>query len=238
CKRHILETDNRLPPWCQACGADLKGATAVAVAEPPRPAPAAFAPRPAPVAALESRVEGPPLRPDDADALGPPERVYRGSVVRQLLCWFGSLIGVAFLALIGYVTVHPPKTPVSDAAFYGLSALGLTGAVGGAYFALKFRGLSYAVYGDALVRRDGGETTIIRWEHVRQVFEKVHPAWISYRVVARGGDFELTGDVAGHRALGETIELRAMEHQLPAALRELDEGRAVSFGPLAVGKAA
>jgi hypothetical protein len=238
CHRHILETDNRLPPWCPSCGGDLKGAAPVMAPAPPRTDATTASLRTVPAAALESRVEGRPVRLDDIDSLGIPERVYRGSIVRQLLCWLGTLIGGAFLALIVYITFHPPKKPVSDAAYYGLTGFGLIAAFGSTYFALKFRGLTYLVFADALVRRDGGESTIIRWENVRQVFEKVHLGYINYRVVARAGEFELTGDIAGHRSLGTTIEDRLLAHRLPAALQELEQGHTVPFGPLAVSRAA
>jgi Family of unknown function (DUF6585) len=235
CKSHIVETENRLPPWCPACGGSLKDA--VPVAGPPRSV-VMFTPGESQPTALAKPAE--PLAevvtpPVDISALGEPEQVFRGSISSQLFAWFACLLGTAFLALIIYVSIHPPKKPASPAAMLMLGAMGATCAFGGLYFAIKFRRTAYLVFRDALVQCDGGDFTIIPWEHIRQLYETIHPAWITYRVVTRKG---LTGDIRNHRALGTAIGEKMIERLLPASLKELDQGRAVSFGPLGVSRGA
>jgi uncharacterized protein DUF6585 len=238
CNDHILETENRLPAWCASCGASLKYARPIGGATPPRSAPLPLALKALPASDLASRGEQISQSAGDLSALGEAEQVYRGSPWVRLFCWLACLVGFAFLALVVYVTVHPPKKPASPAAMLMLAGLGMTGAIGGLYFALKFRRLVYMVFRDALVECDGRDCTVIPWEQIRQIFEKVHPGYVNYRVVIPKGEIQITGDVQNHRALGSTIEEKVIERLLPVALKELEHGRAVSFGPLGVSRGA
>jgi hypothetical protein len=224
-----VEAENRLP----ACGGTLKDAATVA--GPPRSM-AMFSPaescQDAATHAADSHGNAltPPL---DISALGDPKQIFRGSPLRQLLCWFACLLGTAFLALLIYVSIHPPQKPASPAAMLALGALGAAGALGGLYFAVKFRRLAYLVFHSALVQCDGRDITIIPWE-----FESIHPAYVSYRVVTPKGSIELNGDIQNHRELGVAIAEKIIQRLLPVSLNELDQGRAVSFGPLAVSRGA
>ncbi len=126
----------------------------------------------------------------------------------------------------------------SQSAIY-LAGLALVGGFVGLYMALSMAELSYLVFPGAFAEKRGGEVKIFRWDQVREVYETLHPAWRSFRVVTRKGhDIELTANTQGHVELGERIERELMKWLWPEWSAELDRGGTVRFGTLGVSRTA
>jgi hypothetical protein len=246
CRREFFTGPDKRPlPWCPSCGGNLKPQVepvpALAAANPSAPSPAAgHEPEPVPVAASALPVQEPVSRPNAPvprlDELGTPERVFRASIWRRLVCWISALVCFGLAAAIGYGVLHQPhKNPQSGLMLMGLMALG---GIASFYFALTLGELSYLVFHDALVRRRGGESTVVPWDRIWAVYVTIHPAWKKYQVViGKGKDFELSGDTANYRALGDLIEQKLLASRLPQALADLEAGKTVGFGPLTVHRA-
>jgi hypothetical protein len=76
-----------------------------------------------------------------------------------------------------------------------------------------------------------------KWNEIREVYRSVRPAWQRYRLVARKGrEVKLTSDIKEHARLGEHISERVAELLFPDALRWLEDGAPVSFGPIRVSR--
>jgi hypothetical protein len=160
--------DNRLPPWCPHCGADLKRAPAQA---DPRPSPREPSPQPAsaPQETIFDRVESPPQQIEVKHDWHEPmrfrvewfeprafQRALEG-VPSPHLRWFQALILVLFLMFLGHTAIqyvvqeYFPKLPSNFSLKYGLPVLGifglalllwLTGATPAWYVELGPKGIS------------------------------------------------------------------------------------------------
>jgi hypothetical protein len=168
--------------------------------------------------------------------LGEPERVFHGSIVGRIACGIGCLVCFGLAGAICYAVLHQPNK--SPQAGLGLAALFALGGSACLYMVLTLGELSCLVFRDALVWKRGKDAQVIPWDHVRDIFQTLHPVWKKYRLTARNGfDLTLNENIGNARALGELIEEKVTAHRLPAALADLEAGKAIRFGPLGVSHA-
>jgi len=249
--------EGREAPWCPRCGSDLR--TAV------RPPEAATVPAsslataavggngaaaPAPVAAraheqfeqVEQDDFAAPVNvaslPPELSSLGEPERVFKSKIFYQALAWLCAVVcfGIAGIALWQFV--QPPRIPTRPAVLYGTAAFFTFFGLVAGFVGVKLRGQQYLVFPGHLVELQGSQTTIVRWDQIRAVFQELHPAWGKYQVATSiGKSITITGETSGHAKLGDLIADRVTERLFPEAWRRIEQGGTVSFGPIGVSRA-
>src|SRR5207245_2253538 len=134
--------------------------------------------------------------------------------------------------------IHPPPKKPRPESLFGVMALFGVGGLVAVYVAIGLRGLRYLVFPGHLVAVQGSKRTVLRWDQIREVYQFVHPAWKKYNVVTRiGKTLTITGDTRGHTRLGDHIAERVAEILLPGALKRLEDGQTLSFGPLSISRA-
>jgi hypothetical protein len=244
CGREVFnDGSDRRPPWCPSCGGNLATLTPVGAAAAQTGQTWPRVHEPAPLAsgalALADTVHVPAdqeRQPLQLDELGEPERVFHGSILGRLACWFGCLACFGLAGAIAFGVLHQPNKSLQ--AGLGLVAVFTIGGFACVYMALTLGELSYLVFRDALVWRRGNDAKVIAWNQVRDIFQTVHPAWKKYRIVAsKGVDLTLNENVSNAQALGEMIEEKVTAERLPSSVADLEEGRTVRFGPLGVNRA-
>ncbi len=234
-----VQPGERLPPWCPRCGADLKVAAPEPVAAAPRKVPAAET-QESPVAARECRGPAPllPAAPPETVPAAPPAEpgeVFTTKLIWQAAAWACTLVCLGIVAIAASQAINPPpgRSDQRD-AIYGCMGLFGIGALVAGFVGVRFAGQKYQVFADRIVEWQFFKPTTYRWDQIREVYQAFHPAWTTYRVVARQGEFTLRGELKNHRRLGELISGHLASLLLPEALRELGTGRDVRFGPLRV----
>ncbi len=249
----------KAPPWCPRCGSDLKPAdTSPAKPNATQPASAWDSATPAgavheakapssavdkalaelPSTAVPANTPELPLSTEIPAPAVVQDEVFGANVLWQVVAVITLLacLGIVGVALSQLVQPRPGK-PI-QAGVYGVIGLFGVGALIAAYITFRLFGQKYAVSSDGLTVWHHFKATHHRWEHIREVYKDVHPSWMKYRLVVRGGqDLSIAGEVWRYKKLGELIAAKVAEHSLPAALAELEAGRDVRFGPLAVSRA-
>src|SRR5262249_7794114 len=97
--------------------------------------------------------------------------------------------------------------------------------------------LSFVVFDDALVKLHRGRTTLFRWDEIKAVREVIHPVGNRYRITTNDGRrLKLDYQIKNVNALGEVVMGKVMDRLRPRAMRQLEEGGTVNFGPLGVSR--
>lgn len=237
---------DRPPPWCPKCGSDLKPKPKAAAASepaapsaPPSPPPSIAAPEAPPPAVVEQAGVTYETASSSIGDFSRPEAEFGGSMLYRTAAWVTALVCFGIAGIAAWQFVNPPKKKLEPGVLYGVMGMfGLFGTVS-LFVGMKIGGQKYVLYPDRFVAVEGGQETTVHWEEVRDVYQAVHPSWTTYRIVTRlgGKEFNLTGELSGHRRLGDAIAERVALMLLPEAVRNIDAGRAVTFGPLRVSRA-
>lgn len=180
----------------------------------------------------------PPL-PPEVSSLGPARDVYPVSGVLQIICWVVGVLGVVVAAAIPVLLVVAP--PKGDSSAMGValavSVVFLVCGVALIGWAVYSRGLCVIVFDDALVKLYRGRTDVYRWDDIKAVREVVHPVGNRYRITTNDGrHLRLNYQIKNINTLGEAIMARVMDRLQPRALRQLEQGGTVNFGPLGVSR--
>jgi hypothetical protein len=148
------------------------------------------------------------------------------------------IVCLGIVAIAVFQLMHPHGRKSTQTGIYGVIGLFGIGVLVTAYVCFRLCGQKYRVFPDRLVAWQAFRPTTFRWDQIREVFQNVHPAWITYRVVTSGGrEFTLRGETKNHKRLGEIIAGRVASRLLPAAMKELEAGRDIRLGPLRVSAA-
>jgi hypothetical protein len=242
-----VQPGEKAPPWCPRCGSDLKPATPVVAAT----AVTEVAGFPAPNGELPTRSavreESPesvpvestlPSLPEE-EASDTPEEVFPCKLIWPMVACVCAIVclGIVTIAVSQFIN-PPPLRKSTPAGLYGVMGMFAIGALVSLYVGFRLAGQKYAVLPDQLIEWQCFKPTVFRWDQIREVYQNVHPGWTTYRVVTRlGREFTLRSEIKNHKRLGELISGRVAARMLPAAVRELEAGRDVRFGPLCVSSA-
>jgi hypothetical protein len=238
-----LQPGEKSPPWCPRCGGDLKVAApelvGAAAAIPASSRSNAEETPALPIARRECRELEPlaPVAPADDEETAPaePEEVFATKLIWQAIAWVCVLV---CLGIVGVAASQAIKSPWGKSdqrvGIYGCMGLFGIGVVVSALVGVRFAGQKYEVFADRLVEWQFFRPTTYLWGQIREVYQAVHPTWTTYRVVTSQGTFTLHGELKNHKRLGELISQHVASLLLPAALRELEAGRDIRFGPLRV----
>lgn len=236
--RVSVDPGERRPPWCPACGADLKEAAplkapatvaaSVAVAEFPVPGGAQGN-----VPAAQPRGFTDAVPPDGPDADGAGAEVFRSKLLWQAAAWGCAVVCLGIVLVAASQLAHPPKGQLTG--IYGCLGLFGLGTLVAVYVGFRLAGQKYAVFPDRLVEWQCFRPRSFRWDQVREIYQDAHPGWTTYQVLTGvGHEFTIRGETANHKRLGEMISRRITAQLLPAALAELEAGRDLRLGPLRI----
>jgi len=246
------------PPWCPRCGSDLKAAEAVQ-ARPSATKPVSAWDATAPTGAVEAKTSAvvdekarplasspgaseptpAPVLTSDIPSPAPiKEELFRGNLLWQAAGVLSLLLCLGIVAIAASQLIQPrPGKPIQTGVYGVLGLFGI-GALVAAYVTYRLLGQKYKVSDDGLVEWQSFVPTRYRWEQIGEVFMHAQITWTNYRVVTRGGrDFTIRGEISRHKKLGEIIAARVAQLLLPEALRELEAGRELKFGPLRISRA-
>jgi hypothetical protein len=238
-----VQPGEKRPPWCPRCGADLKETAAAPIRPPATPASplniqanGAFA-----ETKTATRLNDKPLL-DAAPALAPHDSIEDtpGEVFACKWLWpvVAFLCMIVCLGIVGIAVsqlIHPLARKPTQTGIYGVIVLFGIGGLVSAFICFRLVSQKYAVFADHLVEWQCFKPTTYRWEHIREVFQVVHPAWTKFRVWTRSGRvLTITGETKNHKRLGELISGHVAARLLPEAMEELEAGRDVHLGPLSV----
>lgn len=229
--------------WCPHCGTDLKSLAKTAPANTKMALENAHlgdfpAARPAIDAgyglAAGGTLVGAPSEAAVAFHLdGPPEKVFRPNPFWQGVFLSVALVcfGIAFACFSPYL--HRPLQTAPTSLFV-LIAFFAAGGFACTYGGLRLLGTKYLIYPDGLVYFQQGEQAAVPWDQMRSVVRIPGPA---FRIaLGKGRIVTLNGEILGFFKLGNLIERRMAECQLPPLLDALEAGKVVAFGPITADK--
>lgn len=237
-------------PWCPRCGTDVKALARTASPEPvgasvpsgavrvegASTAPAAATGRGEMTTGLEARAAA--SRPAAVASDAAPDHEFRPNVLWQMAFLLPSLVCFGIVAVaLNQLRLPAGVRPGSLNGLYAVSALfGVFGLVM-AYGGLRLVGTKFLVYPDRLVHvRPGGSTTY-PWNRIRAVLHSWHPMWQRFEVATgKGQTLTLTGEIWGHKRLGNLIAERVAREQLPALLASIESGHTVTLGPISADR--
>jgi hypothetical protein len=167
-----------------------------------------------------------------------PVETFGGKLIWQIIAALTAVVCLGIVAIAASQLIHPPARRGMVTSIYGVMGMFGIGALVAMYVAYRIAGQKYAVHPDRLIEWQCFKPTEYRWEHLREVYQDLHPGWTKFRVVTRvGRTLTITGDTQNHKRLGELIAGHVAAHLLPAALAELEAGREIRLGPLRVSNA-
>jgi hypothetical protein len=205
--------------------------------ENPRRAGNSLAPRPSIDAGYGLAADRPLAAPDESalsfGADGSPERIFRANRL-----WQATFLAVALICFgIGYAFYLPYShrplltVPRSQFVVIGLFA---AGGLAGLYGALRLIGTKCLIYPGGFVYVRQGEPTKIAWDQIRSVIRISGPA---FRIAGdQGRILDLNSEIGGFFELGNLIDERMAQRQLPALLDSIEDGHVVAFGPISVDR--
>jgi hypothetical protein len=230
-------------PWCPRCGTDVKSLAAIAPANTQMMfenagACESRAPRPTIDADYGLAADRPLAAAPDESALsfdtgGPPERVFGPNRFWQATFLAVSLLffGLAYAFYSPYSRRPLVAVPRSQLVVVGLFA---AGGLAGLYGVLRLVGSKCLIYPGGFVYVRQGETTKIAWDQIRSVVRISGPA---FRIAAgQGRVLDVNSEIGGFFALGNLIDERMAESQLPALLQSIEDGQVVAFGPVSADR--
>jgi hypothetical protein len=196
-----------------------------------------------------------PLPPSIADklgSLGEPLAEFRTGAILTIILWvFGALgmvFGMGLLTLVLLVNLGVVDLKATN-EFMGpltvVGAIALAAGAAGIVQAWRSAGLRVFVRAGGLARFQGGKLEAVRWQDidvVRRVVQEMKETNFSqgaYMLILgrkEGAPFVFNETLSGLKDLRGLVETHTLKHLLPPALKAVQAGQTVAFGPIGVSR--
>ncbi len=182
--------------------------------------------------------------------LGEPLAQYRTSVLQAIVYFlFGVLATLVGLALAGFLLYQVIVAGEDLGEHYAFGFYAAVAVIAGLGSLFRWRGMLGAgviAFEEGLARFKGSDCQVLRWKDV-EVVRRGKPqghnepsvgASMRLTLVGTAGrEWVFTETLQGFKQFRDLVEERTLAHLLPPALEDLDAGRTLSFGDVAVDSA-